>query len=272
MSAPPVHFFLHVPKCAGTTVEAHFERELGEGFLLAPRWNSPLRHVVGNRYPGLTPERLARVRVVSGHSLSRSLAALFPGREVRESVLLRDPAGYLVSFWNYRWTRHETRGEPPPPPFRDWRRSQRRDPITRFLLHRYFGIGYPAIYAMSTRARFLFLENAFRRFHFVGGHRRVEEALAGISAELGVNGFARAENVGAARRLSPEALSESERAEIEAENPGDALLHARWKDRGFGPGGPEGVEAAARRLPDRDGPRHLARDVESAVRRELWRR
>lgn len=264
----PVHFFLHVPKCAGTTVERHFARTLGDGFLLAPRWRNPLREVIGNRYPGLD---VTGVRAVSGHSLSRSLAAKFPGREVRASVLLRDPVGYLVSFWNYRWARHLERGEPAPPPFAEWRRSQRRDPITRFLLNRYFEVGYPALYGLSTRARFLYLEAAFSGFHFVGGRRRCEEALAGISRELGVDPEVRSENVGAVKKLREQDLDPGEREEILAENPGDALLHARWEDRGFGPGGPEGAEAAAETLPAGDGLGHLARDVESAVRRGLWR-
>ena len=43
-----VHFLLHVPKCAGTTVEDHFRETLGPGFLLAPRWHNPLRAVIGN--------------------------------------------------------------------------------------------------------------------------------------------------------------------------------------------------------------------------------
>ena len=269
----PVHFFLHVPKCAGTTVERHFERTLGEGFMLAPRWNHPLRDVIGNRYPGLTPESVAGVRAVSGHSLSRSLAEKFPGREVRCSVLLRDPVGYLVSFYNYRWERHETRGQPAPGPFDQWRRTQRRNPITRFLLNRYFEVGYPGLYRLSTRARFLRLEAAFSGFHFVGGHRRCEEALAGISRELGVDPTVESENVGRVKRLRAEDLSASQVASILDENAADRLLHERWKDRGFdvaaNPADPEGAAAA---LPDGDALTNMGADIEAALRRKLWRR
>lgn len=277
--APPVHFFLHVPKCAGTTVERHFERTLGAGFLLAPRWRHPLRDVIGNRYPSLSPADLTGVRAVSGHSLSRSLADKFPGRAVRPSVLIRDPVGFLVSFWNYRWMRHETRGQPAPPPFAEWRRTQRRNPITRFLLHRYFEIGYPALYRHSTRARFLYLDAAFTGFHFVGSYRRCDEALAGISAELGVDETVESENVGEAKRLRVADLSPEEVAEIETQNAADALLFARWKDRGFGDGAAGGLPAgalpaadAAAHLPDHDGLTNLVFDIDSAVRRKLWRR
>ena len=80
----PIHFFVHVPKCAGTTVETHFRRTLGEGgFALAPRWKNPLRDVIGNR-AALAPEVIANGKVISGHSLARSMAAQFAGRELRE--------------------------------------------------------------------------------------------------------------------------------------------------------------------------------------------
>ena len=76
-----VHFLLHVPKCAGTTVENHFRAHLGDGYIFAPRWDSPLRNFIGNRYPGLRPADLEHVRAVSGHSLSTGMRALFPGCE-----------------------------------------------------------------------------------------------------------------------------------------------------------------------------------------------
>ena len=269
----PVHFFLHVPKCAGTTVERHFERTLGDGFLLAPRWRSPLRDVIGNRYPSLSPEDLAGVRAVSGHSLSRSLAEKFPGRDVKCSVLLRDPVSYLVSFYNYRWARHEERGQPAPGAFDAWRGAQRRNPIARFLLHRFFEVGYPDIYRLSTRARFLYLEAAFQGFHFVGGYRRCNEALAGISAELGVDPTVESENVGHVKRLSAADLSEAQKTAILRENAADALLFERWKDRGFDrAANPTDPEGAARALPARDLAANFAADVESALRRKLWRR
>ena len=50
MSERVVHFVLHVPKCAGTTVEEHFRGPLHHGFLIAPRWEHVLRNFIGNRY------------------------------------------------------------------------------------------------------------------------------------------------------------------------------------------------------------------------------
>ncbi len=99
MSGRVVHFVLHVPKCAGTTVEEHFRGPLHHGFLIAPRWEHVLRNIIGNRYqyPPDAP-RLKPVKMVSGHSLSVSLKRHFPGAEIRESVLLREPLGYFLSL------------------------------------------------------------------------------------------------------------------------------------------------------------------------------
>ncbi|MEO0679221.1 MAG: hypothetical protein AAF192_02280 [Pseudomonadota bacterium] len=270
---PPVHFFLHVPKCAGTTVERHFARHLGDGFLIAPRWAHPLRDVIGNRYPDIDRLALRRVRVASGHSLSRNLGAAFTGRPVREHVLLRDPLSWLISFYNYRWMRYETRRDPVPPPFEEWLRTQRRNPISRFLLTRYFGIGHPRVYALSTRARLALLERAFAGFKFVGAWTRVDEAVARVSAELGLPERPEAENVGrAAKTLRVEDVTEAQRARIAQEHALDALLFERWKDRGADPArNPEAGGAAAEALPAYDGLSYLPSDVESAVRRKLWR-
>ena len=271
----PIHFFVHVPKCAGTTVETHFRRTLGPGgFALAPRWKNPLRDVIGNR-AALPADVIANGKVLSGHSLARSMARFFPGRELRESVLLRDPVGWHVSFYNYRLWRAADRGEPTPPPFEAWLRAQRRNPIARFLLMRYFEVGYPGIYRMSSRGRFVFLEAALAGFHFVGGHQRCDEAVAGISRDLGVDDAVEPHNVGGGRNVPGEVrakdLPDALRLRIEAMHAVDALLHRRWKDRAFAPGAPEGGDDAAAGLPDDDRMVYLRSDVETLWRKKAWR-
>ncbi len=232
--AGPVHFLLHVPKCAGTTVEAHFERHLGGGFLIAPRWESVWRNVLGNRYdyaPG--DARLAGVRVVSGHSLSRSLARAFAGREVRESVLLRDPVGYHLSLYNYHWTWHRKGHGPRPPDFARWYRAQRRNPIARFLLTRYFEEGVPALYRLSSAGRLAYLEARLARFWFVGDYRRAGELVAGVSRELGLPEAVEDRNVTEVKEATAETLGPDWVARIAADNALDAALHARWGGRGW---------------------------------------
>jgi len=271
---PPreVHFILHVPKCAGTTVERHFEARLGEGFLLAPRWENPLRNIVGNRYPYAPGDpRLAGVRVVSGHSLSRSLAAAFAGCRIEESVLLRDPLGYTLSLYNYRWTWHRKGHGGRPPPFARWYAAQRRNPISRFLLNRYFEQGIPALYRLSSAGRLAWLERRLSRFLFVCGHRRAGEMIGGISERLGIDGAVESRNVTAERVETEESLGPEWAERIRHDNALDAALHARWKDRGWR------AEAGGAQCPawpglsGADQLAHLAGDAWSGIAKKLRR-
>ncbi|MFK7942577.1 MAG: hypothetical protein AB8B85_06655 [Paracoccaceae bacterium] len=228
-----VHFLLHVPKCAGTTVEGHFRAHLGEAYIYAPRWENPLRNVLGNRYPRLRPQDMETVRAVSGHSLSTGMRALFPGAEIRESVLIRDPTGFLLSFYNYRWTRFEEGWGAEPPPFERWYAGQRRNPVSRFLLNRYFEQGVPALYRLSSADRLRFLERRLARFHFVGSYRMADQMIGGISREMDIPDAVTAQNVTPKRRLIAADLPFEMRQRIEDENALDQALFDRWADRGW---------------------------------------
>ena len=142
-----------------------FETQLGARFRYPPRWNNPLRNFVGNRYPDLTANDLKDVQVVCGHSLSTGLRALFADAEIRESVLIRDPLSWYLSFYNLRWTRYNEGQGPEPPGFESWYLGQRRNPITRFLLNRYFEFGVPSIYRFSSAGRLAFLEERLKHFN-----------------------------------------------------------------------------------------------------------
>lgn len=234
MTEGPVYFLVHVPKCAGTTVEQHFEAHLGRRFLIAPRWESPLRNVLGNRYdyrPG--DRRLDGVQVVSGHSLSASLKPAFGDREVRECVLLRDPVGFHLSLYNYRWDWHRKGHGPKPSAFPAWYRVQRRNPVSRFLLNRYAGEGVPALYRFSSIGRLRALEGLLERFWFVGDYRRAGEMIAGISRDLGLPERVKDRNVTQERVATAEGLGQAWLARISRDNAIDATLHARWRNRGW---------------------------------------
>ncbi|MEM1344617.1 MAG: hypothetical protein AAGI34_08575 [Pseudomonadota bacterium] len=270
MSRAPVHFILHVPKCAGTTVERHFASALGEGFLIAPRWESVWRNVLGNRYP-YTPAdpALAGVHVVSGHSLSRSLGRAFAGRRVEASVLLRDPIGYHLSLYNYRWGWHRAGKAPRPPEFARWYGVQRRNPIARFLLSRYFEQGVPALYRLSSAGRLAYLEARLAGFLFVGGHDRAAEMIGGISRRLGVGETVESRNVTAVKVVTAEGLGADWQARILADNALDAVLHARWRDRGWRGEVDQDGGAPLPALPHYDHARLLWADTASAVAKKL---
>jgi len=266
-----VHFLLHVPKCAGTTVEAHFGAALGPGFLLAPRWHSPLRPFLGNRY-AIAPDdpRLPELKVITGHSLGLSLKRRFPGAEIRESVLLRDPAGYLLSLYNYRVQRHRAGTGPKPPPFARWYLAQRRNPISRFLLNHYFEQGIPALYRLSSRDRLVFLEERFRNFWFVGSYRRADELIAGISRELGVPEQAQPQNFGTVQAETEESLGPEMCDRILSENAVDLALWQRWADRGWRSAGNDPA-APPPPLPDNDRLRSLGSDIATLFARVSMR-
>jgi len=64
----PLLIHIHVPKCAGTTVEEHLERQLGKvGF-----WSPPKRsrkvplEIFGRKYHAIPPGRPEQVREIWG--------------------------------------------------------------------------------------------------------------------------------------------------------------------------------------------------------------
>jgi len=262
-----VHFLLHVPKCAGTTVEAHFRATLGAGFLLAPRWHNPLRIVIGNSYSMAQGDpRLGPLKVITGHSMGISLKRHFPDAEIRESVLLRDPVGYHLSLYNFRVARHRAGAAPKPPGFASWYLAQRRNPISRFILNHYYEQGIPVLYRLSSRDRLACLEQRFAGFWFVASYRRANEMIAGISRELGVAEQAERRNTGPARESAETALDDRMLERIVTENAVDQALWERWAERGWKADGRNPV-APPPALPGHDRLRYLR----SYIATLLWR-
>ena len=258
--ARTIHFLVHVPKCAGTTIEWHFQQHLGERFLWAPRWRNPLRDVVGNRYPSLTSQDLADVQVVSGHSLSANLSEKFPGARIREHVVLRDPVDWHISMYNYRIKRAGGQG----PDFSTWYGTVRRNPISRFLLNRYFGFGVPGLYRLSSAARLNWLEDRLSRFAFVGGLHLTDDLIDGVAAATDVPGRAKAQNTIPEKRLTVNELAPNILDRVRHDNVLDQALFDRWKDRGWD----QKVRPPAPKLSRFDQMSALGSDIRSALLRK----
>ena len=258
----PVHFLLHIPKCAGTTVESHFARHLGPAFLLAPRWEHVARNFIGNRYPGID---MTGVRAVSGHSLSISLKRHIDA-PVAQSVLLRDPLGYFLSFYNYRWSRHAG-GDAKPPGFATWYATQRRNPISRFILNRYFEQGVPALYRFSSADRLAWLEERLTQFHFVGSYRHANKMIAGISRALDLPQEVTSQNITPSRKLSKDDLAPALLSRIAEENAVDQILYDRWADRLWS-GAPDTTPP---RMPRHDQLRYAAADTLGSIAKKILR-
>lgn len=271
MPARVVHFLLHVPRCAGTSVGEHFRAHLGEAFLIAPRWHNPLRLVLAERHAMRADDpRLARLKVVTGHSLGVSLKRHLAGAETRESVLLREPVGQLVSLYNHRIASHRAGTAPEPPAFPAWYRAQRRNPVSRFLLSHYFERRGPALYALSSRDRLAFLEARLGDFHFVASHTRADELVAGVSRELRLPERAPRRNVTQDPVLTEATLDPALARRIRAENALDQALWERWKDRGWIWEG-RNPAGAPPPLPGRDRLAYAASDAVITLKRRRLR-
>lgn len=266
-----VYFLVHVPKCAGTTAGKFFETHLKDGYLRVQRLHG-LKGLARNFYgphaslAGIGEERLERLKVLTGHSLSRSLKRHFTGREIREAVMLRDPLSYFVSLYNFHFAQHRDFGYAAPPAFAHWYRGVRKNPVSRFILNHYLEIGHPLIYRYSSAQRLALLERELAGFHFVGSYHHCDELVSRIGGGLGISAEVKRHNVAPAAVISADALPDGAERRILKDNALDQALYERWKDRKW-----EGVPAAdAPALPAGDHAVYLGSDVANQVHR-LWR-
>ncbi len=183
----PLHILLHVPKCAGSTAEAHFAHHLPEaGF-----WSPPKRtrrvplELLGRKYDDRLPGKSDEIMVISGHYIGRSVASLFPGRETWHSILLRDPAELMLSWYNYRMMRYVSRGLAPYP-FSRHVRAMPPDPVAHFLLERWFELPWPRMAMLSTATKIALIEAALGGFALVGDISTADRLIAEVSGRIGV--------------------------------------------------------------------------------------
>ena len=129
---------IHVPKCAGTTLEQHFASELGvTGF-----WKTRKRtrkfplELFSYKYDPTLPGPAEKVRAISGHFAGHSLAKLFPERRIVRSLILREPQSLMLSWYNFRIMRYMRKGQKPYS-FSLFLRSMRMNPVAHFILERW---------------------------------------------------------------------------------------------------------------------------------------
>lgn len=186
---------LHVPKCAGTTVERHLERHLGIHF-----WSTRRRR------PGLPAELLGRkwadpalppgaIRAVSGHWLGRSAEALFAGRPLHRSILLREPEALVLSWYNYRMMRYRAAGRACYG-FGLHLASLPANPVAHFLLERWLELPWHRIAALDAGEARSRLDAALGGFEFVGDISDCDRLVATLSDGLAIPREAPAKNTG----------------------------------------------------------------------------
>jgi hypothetical protein len=180
----PVTFFVHVPKCAGTTVESYLTEAFPDRVLMPRRKRAPARYL--SRYYEIAPFDSSRIDFVAGHYFGKSMTQFFPGRECRMAILLRDPINQLLSHYNYRMHRYLKDGLRPFA-FALWYRSRPRNPITEHLLQRYLEISPLRLRMMSDEERYELAAETLSTFWYVGAHASCGDLIAKFAVEYGAS-------------------------------------------------------------------------------------
>ena len=233
----PVYFVLHVPKTGGMTVEQHLVDHSPPGAVWRPLSRRRWRREHGEE-PQLPPEP-DKLRAVIGHHLRRPLEALFPGREIRRAVVLREPLGFYLSVYNWTMvTRIREGGRAVS--FRAFYATLSRDMVARFLLTHWLEIGYGRLAFMSGRRKYALINAALKDFWFVGETGQLDRLIGALSAELDVPATAEARNTAAWwnaripwRPLVIDDIPAELSAAVIADNPLDHALWRSWKDAGL---------------------------------------
>lgn len=271
----PVHFFVHVPKCAGRSVELHLEKHLGLRFLYLRRKRGLKRHLSNHIYR--IPQRFdpASTDAVSGHALGQSMKQHFVGREIRQSVLLRDPLSLLVSFYNFRMSRFTHEGWPHVS-FERFYLSRHLNPVSTFLMVNYLETSWAKMISMSAEEKFDRISAVLEDFWFVGDYRQCDQLIATVSEEFGIPDQAPRANVLETKLLTVDTVPQAMKDRIAEDSALDQAIYDAWAERGFREKAPASVTPPAGRGALRILSHEAARQVENAritaMRKRLGRK
>jgi hypothetical protein len=234
----PVYFLLHMPRTGGNTIAAHLKTHLGDRFCTASR-PAPLEMLGSRRFRLDGGPDFRQVRAITGHYLGCSVERSFPGREIRRTLLLRDPVGFHVSYYNHRMMYSLSRGGPTCD-FERHLRAQPRDLVPLLLLWYWLEMPLGTFLGTGDACKYELLNEALSGFWFIGSHEDADRLLATVAADFGIPTNASRKNTTAEwrrrvqwRPLRVEDLSDATLRGILAKNPiHDALWHG-WRQAGF---------------------------------------
>lgn len=228
-----VFVVLHVPKCAGRTIERHMEAHLAE----RECWVTRERQV---RLPYLSPRRylmresskLPDVRFVSGHYVGQSLEKLLPAGQIKRAVLIREPLSFMLSYYNFRMMRYIREGWRPYS-FEVHVRSLPCDPISHFLLSRWLELPWARLLLLSPEQKYKLLNETLSRFWYVADYSYCDRLVELLSEDLGVPAKAERQNTRESwvNRVDWKPLNEVSpemRREVEARTRLDRALWESW--------------------------------------------
>ncbi len=198
------------------------------------RRRGPSRFLDGHRYVWSVGDKdLDRVKVLTGHSLGRSVRQRFSGRPTREIVLIRSPLSRVLSHYNFYMWQAEEFANRPTIPFETWYATQRPNYMTDFFLTRYLEIREITLAALSERKKFDLANEALAAFWYVADYRNCNNILDTLSREFGLGTVIEEKNVTPKKYLDAARLSDAVKAKIAARHRVDQALYDVWKDAGF---------------------------------------
>ena len=212
-----LYIFLHIMKCAGTTLNEHIRNSLKENEVL------PIYYGVEPPYiskkeeievyiKSLTKKQKDKLKVIFGHRVYYGLHKFFPNREVRYIIFLRNPIDRIISHYNYGRMRLKHWGEfhsnlPGKGiikrymengkfrTFKEWflRKDKRsEDYMFRFLFSRFFNKKLKD--DDINEKNFKKMKKILNKFYFIGIVEKPEDFLF-IYSKLGVRNFFPIQNI-----------------------------------------------------------------------------
>ena len=231
-----VHLIYHVPRCAGQTIDRHLAAVLSANAYYRTRKRKGFGRFLITRHDfGKMPDP-NQTRVVGGHFLGISLEPLFAGRELKRSILLRDPVSHFISYYNFRMMRYLSQGLHPYS-FELAYRATQRNFITHYILRNFLELPWSRRARLSDDEKYGIVNAFLATFWYVGDYRLCDDLVAALAMKLGIPGRAAARNtrVEWQRRvrwkpLEVEDFSPDAIAQIRRENLLDQRLWETWHE------------------------------------------
>lgn len=227
---------IHVPKCAGTTVERHLIDQLGDKRV----WIAPKRtrkfplDLFTHKYRRELPERHDEIKAISGHFIGKSAEDLFPDRRIVRSIILREPESMMLSYYNYRMMRYLTEGQHTYS-FSLFLRATRVNPLAHFLLERWLEMPWVQLVRLSDERKAEILDEVLASIDYIADIREADSLIESISAEIGISPEAPRRNSAEEKQaitgwkiVRAADLSATDRALLKSRTALDQYLWSRW--------------------------------------------
>jgi hypothetical protein len=223
--------FVHVAKTGGTTIRQFLAQKL-----------VPQKTFIHLGEPAFSQEKAARLlpfaerpveervdaKVICGHRVTCRTHLLVPGKTPHYIAFLREPAGRLISYYNFEMNRRSQK-EQPAPGFDEWYETGRSNNITLGWLYReVFGEERPRHVNETVYKRVV---RRLEEFWFVGCSEYLDRDFPLLLRFIGVSGTPERANVSGVNY--PKLIEESDelRNRLNADNELDFKLYQHFRAR-----------------------------------------